>query len=178
MPATNEVLWYPMRVTYNRELKIKGYLDEMQIENFVPMKYEWKGKTKYLVPAIHNLIFIRSTQEIITNLKRCKKEFEPLRYMIRPSKYHQESSIIYVPKHQMDNFMQVATAQDDSIMFLDVNSYIEKVGKRVKITEGQFKNVEGVIKRIKKNKYVVVQIEGIAAVAITYVPAEWLTEIS
>jgi transcription antitermination factor NusG len=47
----------------------------------------------------------------------------------------------------------------------------------VRITGGPFKDVEGVVKRIKKNKSVVVQIEGIAAVAIAFVPANYLTLI-
>ena len=34
--------------------------------------------------------------------------------------------------------------------------------------EGCFAGVEGTLKRIKKNKHVVVQLEGVAAVAITY----------
>ena len=33
--------WFPMRVTYHRELKIKEQLDLLGIENFVPMRYEF-----------------------------------------------------------------------------------------------------------------------------------------
>jgi transcription antitermination factor NusG len=47
----------------------------------------------------------------------------------------------------------------------------------VRVNEGHFAGVEGVIKRIRKNKHVVVQIEGVAAVAITFVPASYLTLI-
>ena len=32
--------WFPMRVTYNRELKVKAALDQLGIENFLPMRYE------------------------------------------------------------------------------------------------------------------------------------------
>ena len=52
-----------------------------------------------------------------------------------------------------------------------------KPGRHVLITDGDFKGAEGVIKRIKKRQCVVVQIEGIAAVAITFVPSAWLTTI-
>ena len=31
--------WYPMRVTYGREMKVKAELDRLGIENFVPMRY-------------------------------------------------------------------------------------------------------------------------------------------
>ena len=60
-----EILWYPMRVTYNREMKIKKILDDLKIDNFLPMQYvlaEEGGLPKQaLVPAIHNLIFIHSS---------------------------------------------------------------------------------------------------------------------
>ena len=31
--------WFPMRVTYQREMKVKTELDRLGIENFVPMRY-------------------------------------------------------------------------------------------------------------------------------------------
>ena len=34
--------WFPMRVTYQREMKVKAELDRLGIENFLPMRY--KGK--------------------------------------------------------------------------------------------------------------------------------------
>ena len=32
--------WFPMRVTYQREMKVKRELDRLGIENFMPMKYK------------------------------------------------------------------------------------------------------------------------------------------
>jgi len=42
------------------------------------------------------------------------------------------------------------------------------------VTDGDFAGVEGTIKRVKKNKCVVVQIENVAAVAIAFLPAAFL----
>jgi transcription antitermination factor NusG len=84
--------------------------------------------------------------------------------------------LIYVPDRQMENFIKVASAQDNSISFLDVRDSVN-MGRRVRITAGRFKGVEGVIKGIKKNKYFLIQIDGVAAVAITYVPADCLESV-
>ena len=140
-PSDYEILWYPMRVTYNRELKIKKILDDLVIENFVPMQYDLvhsKGlPKKELVPAIHNLIFVRSNKITLTDLKRRNEELEPLRFMTRPiTKGQKENEIIWVPDKQMDNFLRVASVQDNSVMFLENNDFINKIGKRVKITAG------------------------------------------
>ena len=179
-PPVNE--WFPMRVTYNRELKVKEQLDSLKVENFVPMSYEVKGengqKTLALVPAIHNLIFIRSTQEAITTMKTTMRSLEPLRYMMRPVEGKEGTKeIIRVPDRQMENFMRVATAADERVMFLEYGNYLDKVGRRVRVTQGFFAGVEGVIKRIKNNRRVVVKIDGVAAVAIANVPADHIQEI-
>ena len=173
--------WYPMRVTYGREIKVKGELDRLEIENFVPMTYkvvDVNGEILHreLVPAINNLIFVRSTQERISGLKRSNEVLEPLRYMmdLTAEKAH---VIMTVPDRQMENFMRVATKTDESVMFLDEKSIVGKEGKRVKIMGGAFEGVEGMIRRVKRCKRVVVEIEGVASVAIAYVPVGWLKEI-
>ena len=188
--------WYPMRVTYGREMKVKGELDRLGIENFVPMTYRIvesrnDGDTepqRVLVPAINNLIFVRSTQERISGVKRTNEALEPLRYMVWrsheiPHQMRDEgtmrggSKIITVPDRQMENYMRVATMTDDSVMFLDETSIVGKEGKRVRIMGGAFEGVEGVIRRVKRCKRVVVELEGVASVAIAYVPAGWLKEV-
>ena len=173
--------WYPMRVTYGREIKVKGELDRLEIENFVPMTYkvvDVNGEILHreLVPAINNLIFVRSTQERISGLKRSNEVLEPLRYMmdLTAEKAH---VIMTVPDRQMENFMRVATKTDESVMFLDEKSIVGKEGKRVKIMGGAFEGVEGVIRRVKRCKRVVVEIEGVASVAIAHVPVGLLKEI-
>ena len=176
MESSEVIRWYPMRVTYHRELRIKEQLDALGIDSFVPMHYDLadssEGPRKMLVPAIHNLIFVHASQEVLTRLKMHRKEFEPMRYMMKPST-DGHTEILYVPDRQMEDFIKVASTQDKSIIFLDVRDS-SNMGRRVRITAGRFKGVEGVIKRIKKNKYFLIQIDGVAAVAITYVPADCL----
>ena len=173
--------WYPMRVTYSREIKVKAELDRLEIENFVPMTYKLVcadngDPHRELVPAINNLIFVRSTQGRISELKTSNKVLEPLRYMMdhTAEKAHE---IMTVPDRQMENFMRVASMTDDSVMFLDENTIVGKEGKRVKIMGGMFEGVEGVIRRVKRCKRVVVALDGIASVAIAYVPAGLLMEV-
>ena len=177
-------IWYPMRVTYGREMKVKAELDRIGIENFVPMTYKIvesriNGTTELrreLVPAISNLIFVRSTQERISGLKMSNEVLEPLRYMMDHT-IGQKPAIMTVGEREMENFMRVATMTDDSVMFLDENTIVGKEGKRVKIMGGVFEGVEGVIRRVKRCKRVVVELEGIASVAIAHVPVGWLKEM-
>lgn len=172
-------IWFPMRVTYSREMKVKAELDRLGIESFIPMMYKMVDgdmPQRELVPAISNLIFVRSTQERISGLKSSNKTLEPLRYMIDQTA-RQPHTIMTVPDRQMENFMRVASKTDDSVMFLDEDCVVGKEGKRVEIISGAFEGVTGVIRRVKRCKRVVVEIEGVASVAIAFVPAVLLKEI-
>lgn len=176
--------WFPMRVTYQREVKVKAELDRLGIENFVPMRYKVVESQndgdmelrRVLVPAISNLIFVRSTQERLSELKRRNEVLEPLRYMMDHTTAG-EHTIMTVADREMENFMRVASRTDDSVMFLDNETVVGKEGKRVEIMGGAFEGVTGVIRRVKHCKRVVVELEGIASVAIAYVPAVLLKEI-
>jgi transcription antitermination factor NusG len=177
-------IWFPMRVTYQREMKVKAELDRLEIENFIPMTYRFtesrkQGDTELrreLVPAINNLIFVHSTKERISELKVSNELLEPLRYMIDQIA-GEAHTIMTVPDKQMENFMRVASVTDDSVMFLDETTIVGKEGKRVEIMGGPFEGVTGVIRRVKRCKRVVVELEGIACVAIAFVPVGLLKEI-
>ena len=175
--------WFPMRVTYQREMKVKAELDRLRIENFLPMRYKVveaqnDGDTelrRVLVPAINNLIFVRSTKERVSELKRTNEVLEPLRYMMDRTASC-EHTIMTVADRKMENFMRVASRTDDSVMFLDNETVIGKEGKRVEIMGGVFEGVTGVIRRVKRCKRVIVEIEGVASVAIAWVPVTLLKE--
>ena len=128
------------------------------------------------MPAISNLIFVRSTQERVSELKQSNEVLGPLRYMIDHTA-SREHAIMTVSDRDMANFMRVASVTDDSVMFLDNETVVGKEGKRVEIMGGAFEGVTGVIRRVKHCKRVVVELEGIASVAIAYVPAVLLKEI-
>ena len=176
--VTPSFSWYPMRVTYSREEKVKEALDRLEVENFLPMRYDLvknkDGKPKRkLVPAVPNLIFVHSTQAVITELKMTRRELQPLRYMT-DRVADRVNHILCIPDRQMQNFMRVAKVQDDTVFFLQTNDYLNKEGQRVRVVDGDFAGVEGVIKRVKRNKHVVVQLEGLVAVAIAYIPGAYL----
>ena len=99
-----------------------------------------------------------------------------LRYMVDHTS-KEAHTVMTIPERQMQNFMLVASHSDDSVMFLDEKTLKGKEGKHVVVTDGVFKGVTGVIRRVKHCKRVVVEIEGVASVAIAFVPSVLLKEI-
>ncbi len=159
--------WFAIRVTYNRELKVKRELDSLHIENFLPMKYRviLRGdrRVKELVPAINNLIFINISRE---NLKEYKASTTlPIRYIMN----RETREPIVIPEYQMNNFIAVAGNVNEQIVYLNPILSNFKKGDKVRITGGVFEGAEGYFMRIKGDRRVVVCINGIAAVATTFV---------
>lgn len=176
--------WYPMRVTYGRELKVKASLDSLGIDNYVPMTYhvvESQGERhKKLVPAIHNLIFIHSSLNVITGLKFNNALFCSLRYITRKSIVVKDahSEIITVPANQMGNFIKATKGHEEDVTYLKCENNIAVLGERVRITDGIFFGVEGCVVRIQKNKHVVVNISSISSVMLNFVPNAYLEKVN
>lgn len=168
-----------MYCTYCSELKVKNELDKLHVENFVPMEYrlvDHQGeRRRELVPAIHNLIFIHQSQEEISKLKIFNKNCSTMQFMVRQSPLEEGmSEVIIIPEGQMNNFIHVASKLSDDLVYLRYDDFLNKASKKVKVIDGSFAGAEGVIKRIRKNRVVVVLVKGIAAVAITNIRPEHL----
>lgn len=88
LPAENEGgnCWFAIRVSYSRELALKAILDAENIENFIPMRYEYIMKSgkrvRKLLPAIHNLVFVYSTRKRIDTLKDRLESSMPIRFIM------------------------------------------------------------------------------------------------
>lgn len=72
MDESHELHWYAAYVRVNQELIIKSRLDELGIENFLPMNEQVRdtpgGKKKIRVVLIHGLIFIRVSRTMSFSL--------------------------------------------------------------------------------------------------------------
>ena len=76
---------------------------------------------------------------------------------------------IIVPDSQMRNFMAVSANYDESLLYFEPSELNIRKGTRVRITGGLFEGVEGEFVRVRNDRRVVVTIEGVMAVATTFV---------
>ena len=169
--------WYAVRVTYSRELFFKDYLDAAAIENYIPMRYEYvvrkERRLRKLVPAVHNLVFVRSTRERMDEIKNEPGMNIPIRYIMD----RETRQPIVIPDSQMRSFIAVSGTYDQAVLYLEPTELNLSQGTRVRITGGIFEGVEGVFVRVRHDRRVVVNIEGVMAVATTFVHASLVEEI-
>ena len=163
----NTLQWFAMSAPYRRELKAQDFLTAKGVECFVAMKkavIEKNGcKRHQTVPAIHNLIFVHTTKERIQSIKQC---CEYLQYMTRP--VDGKNTPITIPEKEMQQFIAVTQARIDEITYLQPQELNLEKGTKVRIHGGPFDGTEGVFVKIKgkRNRRLVVLIEGLAAVAV------------
>ena len=169
-------VWYAIRVTYNRELKVKADLDARGIANFVPMQYRREERNgvmvKRLVPSVHNLIFIHITP---SKMKEYKMSTDlPIRYIMD----RETRKPITVPTQEMENFIKVAGTYEEKLVYLDSKPGDFAKGERVRIIGGMFAGAEGIFVRFKGDRRVVVNVEGIIAVATTFIHPSMIEKIT
>ena len=174
--APEEKVWYAIRVTYNRELKVKEDLDARSITNFVPMQYRREERNgvmvKRLVPSIHNLIFIHITPSDMRKYRETTAM--PIRYIMDRGKHKP----ITVPDREMENFIRVAGTYEEKLIYLNPEPGDFSEGERVRIIGGQFAGAEGIFVRIKRDRRVLINIPGVVAVATTHVHLSMLEKIT
>ncbi len=177
--------WYPLRVRHahlSRLMAMKERLDKEELvrKTYVPMIYQTENDRTRLVPAINNIIFVRSTYDALTEIRKNQFLYEPLRYIMHPVFDGKDTTTeaLYVPDGMMQKFIRVTEEQRDNIIFLDNLDFACKPGMKARITDGPYTGVTGVVRHIKKNLCVIIPIERVAAVAIMHVPREHLRYIS
>lgn len=167
--------WYALRVTYCREMLVKRHLDALGVENFIPMHYKeitfCGRKKRILAPALHNLIFVRTTLAALREIKfrsRLPVCFINDRVTTTP---------LIIPDKQMRDFIAVAGSCDEQLVYLDAPKNDLQRGDRVRITAGPLQGVEGIFMRIRGDRRVVVTVEGIMAVATAFLHPSMLEKI-
>jgi transcription antitermination factor NusG len=164
--------WYAIKVKYQTEQKIKTWLDEKTIENFIPFRtvmIERNGKKiKKEKPVVPGLLFIRTNYQTACALPA---ESSIKMVYLRNLENHQ---FLIVPDKQMKDFMFLLDFSESAVQIENTNL---KRGDRVRVIKGDFAGIEGELVRIKGHKRVVVRLEGLFSLATTYIPSAYLEKI-
>ncbi len=82
-----------------------------------------------------------------------------------------------IPDHEMDVFRFVVTAGRQGLTVLGDDNPKYHEGDRVVVIDGPFKGAEGHVHRIKRDRRVVVAVNGVVAVALTYIHPNMLKKV-
>ena len=118
------------------------------------------GVSAFHTPYVPGSVFLQTSREQFSQLKTHHKELSCLQYV------PMLADVVTVDDSSMRNFIHAVGRPDERITPLLYTDFLDKGGRKVRIVSGDFAGVEGVIKRIQKDRRVVVTLKGIAAVSV------------
>lgn len=176
--------WYPMRIFHSSIKRQKG-LNELLVQEesiertYVPESLVDPEKKTY-ISLLVNYIFLYTSMKDLRKIKADKTRYEHLRFVMNTGcdeNFNPTSAIAYVPNKQMEDFIRVVESGNEHVLMIENLNFAFKPGQKVRITQGVFEGVEGILKSIKKHIAVVIPIKNIMAVAITNVPKKYLQRL-
>lgn len=164
--------WFAIRVFHNKARAVRAQFEQDGLQCYVPMRRVEKvagGETVRIEePVIPSLVFIRAGREYIERMRK-----DPASYAgvyCHPG----TSTPAVISDREMEVFIFVTTVGSESLEAVDLA--LAK-GDRVRVTGGIFKGAEGYIARVRNAKRLIVVVEGVAAVATTYIPKSCVEKI-
>lgn len=172
--------WYVYRCPMGKELTLKESIQTLfGVECFVPIKkVRQRDRHGRFVWVQRSAL----TGYIFTRIEKERQHLVPRRLLNLYTMMQQSDGLwrpVIVPENQMASFIRVSGSEDEQIAYLDPAKLDLKKGDRVRVIGGSFVGVEGVFMQIgcKHQKRVIIELEGLIAVATAAIPASMVEKI-
>lgn len=173
---TEDSHWYALRTTYGREKKAYDYIISKGGTAFYPTFSIVRlvdGKRKTVEESrLPNIFFAYGTEEEIKSFVYDNVNLPYLRFYYRYfhiSKKVEKEPLI-VSNNQIESLRIICKADaDDIIVSIDEVQKFQK-GQAVRIVEGKFKGVTGIVARYQEQQRVGIVIDGLLTMATAYIP--------
>lgn len=169
--------WYALKVFYNKVFDMRDFLERRGLTAYIPLTdviVERNGvRRKVERPLINSLMFFRATSEQAAALI---PEIEG-RAMVYSRRSERGLVPAAIPATEMDIFMLVTSRGENGVEYIGDDSPRYHAGDLVSVIDGPFKGSVGRIIRIKNNQRLVVTINGLCAVATSYIPRAFIRKI-
>lgn len=175
--------WYALRTTYGREKKAYNYLLSKNVVAFYPtlksVKLVDSKRITVEESRIPNIFFAYGTEEELKTFVYDNVNLPFLRFYYRHT--HVGNKIVkaplVVPDNQMNSLKIICTADSDDIIASTEEVEKFKSGQKVRITEGKFAGVTGIVARYQSQQRVGIVIDELLTVCTAYVPSAFIEKI-
>ena len=175
--------WYALRVTYGREKKAYDYLVGKHVEAYYPTiktVKEVNGKRKNVEESrLPNIFFARGTEEEIKSFVYDNINLPYLRFYYKHT--HIGARImktpLIVPDNQIKSLQIICEKEGSDTLVLQEEVTKFKQGEKVKIIEGNFAGVTGIVARYRGQQRVGLVIDGLLTAVTAYIPSAFLQAI-
>ncbi len=170
--------WYALKVFSRKVLELKADLARAGIECYYPVQPDGK-------PYVQSLIFVHCSEHQLDILRAdasfassftVYKHKEKRRRLFSDETYER---LVPAPidEHEMAVFMLVTSASPDKYTILGPDDPKYHMGQLVRVVAGQFEGLVGRVRRIKKDRRLVITITGVVAVATVHIDPRLLEPV-
>ncbi|MDE6397184.1 MAG: hypothetical protein K2K84_07925, partial [Muribaculaceae bacterium] len=169
--STPKKEWFAIRT--RRESRAEKELAEKCDEVFFPKQTVAREGAKPRESAvIPHVIFVRTDRDTLTNLERQGREHPESVVPFWIYRHPGDNAVRSIPQSSID-LLRLLTADDSTRCEIFTKTDF-KENQRVRVIAGPFEGYEGFVQRVKKNKHVVVRIEGICLVLLPFIHPDLL----
>ena len=174
--------WYALRTTYGREKKAYDYMTAKGITAFYPTTDTVKlikGKRKVVTESrLPNIFFAYGTEEQLKSFVYDNVNLPFLRFYYRHFHFGNkvEKEPLIVPDNQIQSLRVICNADADDIIVSNDEVPKFQQGQMVRIVEGKFKGVTGIVARYQGQQRVGIVIDGLLTMATAYIPSAFIEE--
>lgn len=176
--------WFVFRVTYGREQKASLLIGQQGIEVYLPMRPVYKQangqricKMESLMP---NLLFVHCTKDEADALVKRTPELSTfLRYYYNHLQLTPDGKNppLIIQESSMLNFIHTVNTANEHLKVVNTKNCHYKSDEKVRVIMGCFAGVEGKVARVAGQQRVIVEIDGLCAIATAYMPSAFLERI-
>lgn len=166
-----ETEWFAIRT--RREFQAAKELATHCDEIFFPTRKAVRNGAKTRESAvIPHVLFVRTNPERLLDLERQGREHPETSIPFWIYRQPGDNTIQPIPQKSIE-LLRLLTADDTTRCEIFTKTDY-KPGQRVRVIGGLYEGYEGTVQRIKKNKHVVTQIEGLCAIMLPYIHPDLL----
>lgn len=164
--------WYAIRT--RQPLKAAEQLADQVDELFLPTETRKSPLGRRRVrPSIPHVLFIRTTPAHALALETQGHQPTPTSPRIWIYRYPQSQEIQEIPDSSIHLLRLLTNSDPDGCHIYRPRTFTP--GQRVRVIGGPFQGYEGQIKRIKRNRHVIIEIQGLCMVLLPYIHPDLLT---
>ncbi len=131
-----------------------------------------KKRERAIIPRV---LFIKTTEDNAIQLERAGRAHPELSVPFWIYRYPTDNRIQVIPESSI-RLLKLLTANDTTRCEVFTKKDFRE-NQRVRVTGGPFKGYEGFVQRVRKNKHVVVKIEGVCMVLLPFIHPDLLQAV-
>ncbi len=174
LELTQQSEWFAIRT--RQDFRAEEVLRELCDDVFFPKEVVLRpDNSKRVKAVIPHVLFIRTSRDNALALEDAgrRNPERSIRFWIY--RYPTDNKIQVIPARSID-LLRLTTSADTSGCEI-YNNRNFKENEHVRVTGGPYQGMEGYVQRVRKNKHVIVKIEGICMVMLPFIHPDLLERI-